>query len=400
MEDRKLLGRKGLHEVSVYEARVVHIQAEMQNQDLDFLLLSSPESIFYVSGFRGYATLRPLFVVIPAEGIPSMLTPKIEWEFATENTWISNIQYYLEWSEEDHFKDPVKLLAHQIKNFGESLKIGIEGHHLPKSLGDNIRKELSHAEIYEGGSILSKLRRIKDPEEIGFMRKAGQVALAELEAEISALKMGATEYEIALAALNAGVRKAAELLGSESPFSPMIEGNQMVGFGTRSSVVHARATTRSIRKNELIMMCFCEYGQFCGYRLGMTRMVTTGKISDRLEDIIKTAMLAQSEVLRAIRPGVKACDMDTLARKVIADAGYGQYVAHRTGRGVGIGYVEEPQLIEGDESVLKPGMTITVEPGIYVPGVGGARLEDTILITEDGYECLTPYPKNVQHINL
>lgn len=388
-----------LHDVSTYKKRVDRIQDVMRDKGFDFLILSSPENIFYVSGAKGYATLRPLFVLIQEQGSPLIITPKIEWEFVKEGTWIDKMDYYVEWGEEERYKDPVKLLSHYIEPSKEGFSLALEGDHLSNFIVESIRKAFPSAEIHkDGGAIPGKLRMVKDQEEIEIMREVGQVAIAEVEAEIEAIEPGKPEYEISLSALSAGVRKAAELMGSNDYFSPMIEGNQMVGFGTRSSVVHSRSTTRQIQKDELIIMCFCEYAQFSGYRLGMTRMAKTGEISNELEKVISVARSAQSRVLEEIRPGIKAGEMDLVAQEVIKDAGYGKYITHRTGRGVGIGYVEDPQLREGDDTRLKPGMTTTIEPGIYIPGVGGARFEDTVLITEDGYESLTPYSKDIKQI--
>ncbi|GAG09304.1 unnamed protein product, partial [marine sediment metagenome] len=148
-----------------------------------------------------------------------------------------------------------------------------------------------------------------------------------------------------------------------------------------------------------IMMCFCELAFFMGYRLGFTRMLAITKIPHKIAQMYETVLEAQNKALAAAKPGVRACELNSICYDIIRRNGYGDYIAHRTGRGVGLGYVERPEIKEGNETMLEPNMTFTIEPGIYVPGVGGVRVEDTIAVTADGYEELTPYPKQIRIVD-
>jgi len=382
-----------------YRDRINTVRKKMQGKNITLLLISSPEDVLYLAGFWGYAAgFRLVLLGIPLNSEPFLLTPKLEWEAAREMSCISNIRYYIEWPEKEAPYGIFSLLKDFVTEHNvDSSCIGIEEQALTFSQFNELKRTFPKSQYLNAQSILEEMRMIKSPEEIELMRKCGQVAISGVDAATKRAAEGVKEYEITLAAMEAGTKEAACLMGKQKTFiSPIIHGIQMIASGKRTSVVHARPLTRAVKSGDMLMMCFCELAFFQGYRLGFTRMLAMKKIPEGIERMYQVVLEAQAEVLATIKPGVKASDLDSMSRAIISRSGYGDYLAHRTGRGVGLGYVERPEIKEGDETILEPGMSFTVEPAIYVPGKGGVRVEDTIVVTSNGYEELTTYPKEIR----
>ncbi|SCZ80372.1 M24 family metallopeptidase [Acidaminobacter hydrogenoformans] len=382
-----------------YQNRFQRIKDELKNYEHDAVIISNEDNIYWLSGFFGFATFRPLFLVVHKDiDEPFFITPKLEYEAALESTWISDISFYIEWKEKGAFLDIISLLKSKIEEKKLSFsKIFVETATMPAYLYNSLKQNFKGIEM-DNDLILRKIRMIKSPEEIMIMRKVAQVVIAEVEAATKIARIGVEEWQISMAAQNAGYEKAAELLQNYPLMTPLFAGVQMLQSGSRSHIVHGRATTKKIQENDVIMMCFCEYAQFAGYRMGFTRQLIAGIPTPEFTDVFNIAKQSHDAALTQIKPGVTGAELDIIARKVIVEAGYGEYITHRTGRGVGASYVEGPEVKEGDAIALQPGMIITVEPGIYVPGVGGARIEDTVLITENGYEILTKFPDELKRI--
>jgi Xaa-Pro aminopeptidase len=241
------------------------------------------------------------------------------------------------------------------------------------------------------------MRMVKSPEDIDTMRRAGQVAVAMCEAAVETITEGVPEYETSLAALNAGTHKAAELIGTKnglSDFSPMIHDLQILQSGPNLSMVHGRPTLRRIEKGDPIYLCFCPFTLFKQIKLGFDREFFVGRVSDEHAKVYQIALKAQAAALAMIRPGVPAEDVHFASLEVYQRAGFG--ICYRTDRGVGYSFLEKPEFKEGDKTPLQAGMTFAVDGGITIPGKFGARVGDSIVVTEDGYEYLTPYPKDLR----
>jgi Xaa-Pro aminopeptidase len=179
----------------------------------------------------------------------------------------------------------------------------------------------------------------------------------------------------------------ARLLGARGCSFPPI-----VAAGPRSALPHASPTAQPVGASPFLLI---DWGasEPSGYKSDLTRMVLTGKIPPKLQRIYRAVLQAQLRGIEAIRPGVTTHDVDHAARSVIEKAGFGRQFGHGLGHGVGLDIPEDPRLSTGNKAVLKPGMVVTVEPGIYLPGFGGVRLEDDVLVTRDGHEVLTHVPK-------
>jgi len=228
---------------------------------------------------------------------------------------------------------------------------------------------------------LLKCREVKTSEELEAMATAEEIGSAAYEYIITVMKPGMTEKEVA-AELEHFMRKS----GADGTSFETI-----VGSGSRSAMPHGTATDKKLAKGDLVVMDFgCMYQGYCS---DMTRTVVMGEAADWQNEIRNVVLEAQETAIAALKPGMVCHDADKIARDIIVKAGYGDYFGHSLGHGVGLYIHEEPRLSKIDDTILAPGMAVTVEPGIYLPGKGGVRIEDLIAITEDGHRNLTTASK-------
>ena len=210
------------------------------------------------------------------------------------------------------------------------------------------------------------------------------------------LRVGAQEYESALAVIDAGTRKAAGFLtdqGWERFVSPMIHNLQILQSGRDTSMVHRRASVKAYEKADPVYFCFCNMAQFKQYKLGFDRMFHVAEVTDQAATIQQAAIDAQQAAIAAIRPGVRAEDVAAAANEIYAERGF--ETGYRTGRSIGVAYLEAPELKAGDDTILQAGMTFAVDGGISVDGVTAGRIGDSIVVTENGAEYLTQYPRTL-----
>ena len=226
-------------------------------------------------------------------------------------------------------------------------------------------------------------RSLKDPSEIEHIRKAVAVADDALHLLIPQIKEGMTEREIA-ALLEYNMAK----LGSEK-----CAFDTIVASGVRSSMPHASPTDKKIKNGDLITLDFGACVN--GYMSDITRTLWLGEPSDDLKKIYFAVKDVQAACVRKIRPGVSAKEIDAYQRAEFEKLNLSQYICHSLGHGVGLEIHEAPTLSRLSDEILKPGMVVTVEPGLYVPNLGGVRIEDTVLVTEDGFEVLTQSPHHI-----
>jgi Xaa-Pro aminopeptidase len=217
------------------------------------------------------------------------------------------------------------------------------------------------------------------------------------DAAVQLITEGVPEYEISLAAIAAGTRKAAEFLAGEKSatlYSPMIYNLQILQSGPDLAMVHRRPTLRRMGNGDPVYMCFCPFTLYKQVKLGFDREYFVGSISDEHARIYEIALKAQAAALEMVQPGVKAEDVHFAALEVYRSAGFG--ICYRTGRGVGYSYLECPEFKDGDRTILQAGMTFAVDGGITIEGEFGARVGDSIVVTEKGFEYLTPYPNQLK----
>jgi len=375
----------------IYQNRTRELQKRMEDKAVDVFISDDPDSVFCFSGFCGYVGMelgRPTILVIPRSGEPTLITPAMEAEMARAMTWVHDVK---EWT--DGVDGEWTTFIPNLLN--GRLKIMIEPFKSSQKVVDVV-KSTRNAEFVDGTAVIAVMRMVKTPEEIAVMRQAGKVAVAMVEAGRSALREGVPEYEVALAMISAGTRKSAQFLSANEEdqyISPTIYNLQVMQSGHHTSMVHLRSTVKQIRKGDPVYFCFCGIANFKQFKLGFDREFFVGTVTDEQARTYETAVRAQQAALATIRPGVLAEDVHAAAEEVYRSAGFG--FSYRTGRGVGYSFLEEPQLKRGDKTVLKVGMTFAVDGGITIPGKFGARLGDSIVVTDSGFEYLTNYPRNL-----
>ncbi|MFW6117041.1 MAG: M24 family metallopeptidase [Thermoproteota archaeon] len=237
-----------------------------------------------------------------------------------------------------------------------------------------------NTEIELKDEVIWKLRKVKDEEEFNLMRKAAQLTSKGMEAGCKAIKPGIREYEVA-----AEIEYAMRKKGSEGTAFQTI-----VASGPRSAFPHGGCTDRKIREGDLVVVDIGAIYQH--YRSDMTRTVCAGEPSKKQKEIYKIVKQAQEEAFQALKPNAEAQEVDQAARKVIQEAGYGDYFVHGLGHGVGLEIHEPPTLNSESKDQLKAGNVVTIEPGIYLEEFGGIRIEDTVLVRSDEPEKLTQGP--------
>ena len=275
-------------------------------------------------------------------------------------------------------------------------EIGVEKDLLPAIVRNWLDERYPATPLRDLSPMLGAMRMIKGPEEIQVMREAGRIAAAMMAAAEGALAEGVPEYEAALAVIDAGTRAAAGFLterGWDAFVSPMIHNLQIMQSGRDTAMVHRRASVKRVHRGDPVYFCFCNLAEFKHYRLGFDRMFFVGEVSDEAARVQEVAVAAQAAALGAVRAGVSAESVAAAANAVYAGNGFAP--GYRTGRSIGVAYLEAPELKEGDTTMLVPGMTFAVDGGVTVHGGLGGRIGDSIVVTETGFEFLTEYPRGI-----
>jgi Xaa-Pro dipeptidase len=364
--------------------RQEHARQLMTENALDAILLMEGTSMRYFTGIRWWGGERTFALVLPAKGAAFYVCPAFEEGRAREQ--ITNAPDGEQpdvrvWQEDEN---PYQRIAQGLNERGiASGKIGLE-ETVRFVFADGIAKAASQATIASATPVTAGCRMIKSAHEIGLMRLAAQVTLAAYEAAYLAVKDGMTQPQ-----LEDLVRKAHDRLG--------FTGGTDVQVGEFSSFPHGSVTPQVVHEGTIVLMdggCAVE-----GYQSDITRTYVLGKASDKMKRVFDTVRRAQSAALAAARPGVECGSIDAAARKLVTDGGYGpdyKYFTHRLGHGMGMDGHEWPYLVRGNPTKLQANMTTSNEPGIYIRGEFGIRIEDDMHIMENGAELFTPQPKSLE----
>lgn len=378
----------------VGEQRTRELQRRMKDDGLDAFVLNDADSIFYfgeVWDYLGMEFGRATMMVVPRDGEPILITPLMESEMAGRMTWLSKVTPWMD-GVDDEWRKPL-LAALGQKGID---RVGVEWDKTHPA----VHRCIASPKVEDHWRIISKMRMVKTPEEIQTMREAGQVAVAMLKGGREAIRLGAPEYEVALAVIAGGTRKAAEILesqGTDDPqniyHSPTIYNLQILNSGEHTCLVHRRSTVRKLAKGDPIYLCFCGVANFKGVKLGFDRQYYVGDVSKDEARAYETTVEAQQTALEQIKAGAIAEDVNAAAVEVYRSGGYSP--SYRTGRGIGFSFLEEPQLKVGDRTRLEAGMAFAVDGGITVASKYGARIGDSIVVTKDGFEYLTDFPRGL-----
>ena len=375
------------------KTRTLALQARMQDMGIRRAVFTDESSIAYLAGFWGYLGIefgRPTMLVVDAETAPIVITPLMESEMVGAMTWVEDVRTWEDMGQ----RTWGRALAGALGDKPD--EIWVERSSIPAIVRNHLDETYPGVPIKDVSPVLGALRMIKSPFEIQVMKEAGQIAGAMMAAAHGSLREGAPEYESALAVIDAGSRKAASFLtdkGWERFVSPMIHNLQILQSGKDTSMVHRRASVRQYQRADPVYFCFCNMAQFKQYKLGFDRMFHIGEVMDEAARVQEAAIEAQQAAIAAIRPGIEAQEVATAANEVYASRGY--ETGYRTGRSIGVAYLEAPELKTGDTTILQPGMTFAVDGGISIDGVTAGRIGDSIVVTETGFDYITDYPRKL-----
>jgi Xaa-Pro aminopeptidase len=363
--------------VPPHRERVRRVQKALQKNDLDYLFLSISPDLFYLTGYSSFVSERLHLLVIPPQGRPTVIFPNFEKEMVDYLAdWIDVVG----WLETE---DPVSFVFNALapKDRHAPIRVAISDHTRAVFLL-RIQAALPKARFIPASQILAPMRRVKDKAELQALKEAQDMAVESLRQLFERPFAGRTEKQIAN-----DLRHIYERLGFERA-----EG-ELVGSGPNGARAHLGPTDRVIHRGEPVVIDFGAIRN--GYYCDITRTVHVGAPSDEFRKIFDIVREANHAALAAVHPGTSCESIDRAARQVIAAAGYGERFTHRVGHGIGIEVHEEPWMVEGNKLPLEPGMTFTDEPGIYLPGKFGCRLEDVVAVTESGGVSLTDYSHDI-----
>lgn len=380
----------------MFAARLAELARRLAEIDADTALITDEDSVYYFTGYYDYLHMdfgRPTILVVKREGASALITPAMERDMAEAAATVDKIEPWNDGLGEE-WRGPLAGLLRSARN------VAIEPDAMPAIVKAYVRSITGIEHCRDATAITADMRMIKSAQELQLARHAGQVAMAMLEAGRDALGVGVPEYEIALATSQAGTRKAAQLLHdhySDRRMSPNTHFLQIMASGRDTTMPHRRASTRRLDHGDPVFLCFCGMTNFHRFKLGFDRTFWVGDVPDkRHEEIYRIAVDSQSAALKILGPGVKAEDVHAAYAEVIQRAGYDY--PFRCGRATGFSYLEKPQLVAGDKTVLRPGMVFAVDGSVCEPGVFRAQVGDSFIITEDGYEQITFHPKALEAV--
>lgn len=348
----------------------------LQKKGVTGLVLFPGVEIFYLTGFKIGLSERPSAALIPFNDEPVFVVPELEAELRGQKPWIHQV---VTWREEE---DAIKLLAETLRSKGLSkAKIGV-CETSPWGWVKRLEKNLPTAQFVDASEAVNSLRMVKSTEELDYIKKACEITDKALRKAFQNLREGITEIE-----LNSIISDEMENLGGKIQFG-------IVLFGGRAALPHGTLSDRKLKRGDVILV---DTGSsFKDYYSDITRTVVFGKPTERQRRIWDNVLKANKAAFDAIEPGTTCEEADKVARKVISDAGFGEYFIHRLGHGIGLQGHEHPYLVGGNKLRLEAGMTFSIEPGIYIVGEIGVRTEDTALCTRDGCESLTHLERSIE----
>ena len=382
----------------MFADRLGRLRERLEAAGFDIAILTDDDSVYYFTGYYDYLHMefgRPTLLVVPTDGPSVLVTPFMEMDMAEAAAEVDRIE---PWNDGmgDEWRAPLPGLLADVR------QVAIEPDRMPPVVRSYIATLLDPPRIGDVEPIVADMRMIKSAEERQLARHAGEVAMAMMAAGRAAIGDGVQEYEVALATSAAGTRKAAELLEvhyQDARMSPNTHFLQIMASGKEITMPHRRATTRVMKRGDPVFLCFCGMTNFHRFKLGFDRTFWIGEIADKSQETVyRAAVDSQAAALAVLRPGVTAEEVHAAYAEVIQGAGF-EY-PFRCGRATGYSFLERPQLVFGDKTVIEPGMVFAVDGSVSVATSFRAQVGDSVIVTEDGHEALTSHPKDLEDVIL
>lgn len=356
-----------------YGMRIAAIQKQMMAQQVSHLILGPSANLFYLTGLSPMPDERLQLLVIPAQGEPALVLPELYRTMVEEagGGWT-----LYTWGDGQPPEQALqKLLAGVTK---AAVDEQLWAMHLLQLL-----PFLQSAQLVEASQVVGEVRMHKDSQELQLLKKAAELADAVVPWVIPQLHEGITEKQVAFL-----IERCMREAGAEG-----ISFRPVVGFGSGSADPHHTASDLPLQKGQMVVMDFgCKWKGYCS---DMTRTICFGKATPEMRQVYEIVLAANRAGFAAAKAGTPCEQVDAAARKVITDAGYGEYFIHRTGHGLGLDDHEETYIVAGNRRPLEEGLVFSIEPGIYLPGRFGVRIEDIAAMTPEGVWCLNECPREL-----
>ena len=347
----------------------------MARHNLDAAYITSPVSIAYITGFHAEPMERLMALAILRDQV-TLIVPALEEQ---RTAHLGDEADVVAWHDG---QDPYLLVRQALAG---AANLGVEKQHLSMAAAEMLTTHAGAVEMIDVGPVVRRLRLIKTDEEIERLARAAAITDAVTEEVIGRLRPGQTELAIAVM-LGAAIGE----LGGTLSFDSLVQS------GPNSAVPHMRPTGRKLETGDLVLLDFG--AALDGYRADTTRMAVVGEPSERHRSIHGLVLEARDAAVAAVRAGATTGAIDAAARHVIDAAGMGDRFIHRVGHGLGLEAHEDPSLDPGSGTVLEAGMVFTIEPGVYIPGFGGVRIEDDLVVERDGCRVLTKADRSLRVI--
>jgi Xaa-Pro aminopeptidase len=388
-----------------YENRIRKIREELSKRQLDALYLTSDTSVIYTTGFSHISTERPAALIIPLDGEIAFMGPVIERDHIKATTpVIKRIYSYLDYPGKTH---PMDLFAGWLREIGLGDKsIGIDN---PAGAsgrwgytGPPISEKLPTARFVNAKDVVQTMRLIKSDEEVALLRESSKWATVAHRYLQKLTKPGLWDVEVALKASLEASKEMKKKLGLQYEQTrwglACADANFRGQVGEGSAIPHAISTKRKMRKGDVLVTgAGADVG---GYSAELERTMVLGKPTEKQRKYFEIMVKMQDAALNTFGPDVKCSDADKATIKIVREHGAADYLLHHTGHGIGLEGHEPPWIDQGNSELLKPGMIVSCEPGIYIPGLGGFRHSDTVLITKRGSELITSYPRDIKSLSI
>jgi Xaa-Pro dipeptidase len=362
-------------------ARLNNLTASLLTSKLDAVILNPGPTLTYLSGLRFHLMERPVVLFVAPGQNPVLVLPELE--LPKVDLFPYKVQAFAYGENPSEWENAFRKAAQALGLDGK--RIGVEPRQLRLLEFSHVKAGAPESEYPDASDVLSALRLKKDKAELEAMRRAVKIAQAALEATIPLIKVGMTERDLSSELVMQLLKNGSD---SEFPFAPIVSA------GPNSANPHASPTERKLQAGDLLVV---DWGAaYEGYISDLTRTFAVGAVNDEFQKIHKIVQESNAAGRAAGKPGVPCANVDKAARDVIEKAGYGKYFTHRIGHGIGMEGHEDPYMRADNMQLLEPGMAFTVEPGIYLTGRNGVRIEDNIVITETGADCLSDMPREIR----
>ncbi len=363
------------------QSRLDKLNASLLNSGLSAVAINPGPTLTYLTGVAFHLMERPVVLLVSPDKAPALILPELE--LPKVDMFPYKIQAFAYGENPSEWDDAFRKAAQSLGLDGK--RIGVEPRQMRLLEFRHVKAGAPEADFPDATDVLSGLRLKKDAAEVETMRKAVKIAQDALEATLPLIKIGMTEKEASAELVMQLLQHGSE---PELPFSPIVSA------GPNSANPHASPSTRKLQAGDLLVV---DWGAtYDGYISDLTRTFAVGEVDAEFQKIHKIVQDSNAAGRAAAKPGVPCANVDIAARDVIEKAGYGKYFTHRTGHGIGMEAHEAPYMRGDNMQLLEPGMAFTVEPGIYLTGRNGVRIEENMVVTETSAESLSDMPREIR----